>query len=258
MRKLLIIVAALLLLAGCGRVENPYQVDTVVRIPVDPTEAPTEIPTEAPETEAATEPPATTEAATEPEATEAPKTETPKKNTSTKKSSSNKTEKTKVTEPPATQPPETEAPTEPEVEEETAAATEPPYDPSSYVTGNLEKSILDQMNAHRREAGLDELTLGNRLSGIAALRGEEASEVWSHTRPDGRNFKSVLSDYDVGYSAASEHLVYVTGSGDAEAIVTKWMNADNREDILGAGFTKAGIGVYRCDGLTYVAVLLIG
>lgn len=221
---------------------------------------------------------------TEPEATEAAKKSTTgKKSTSSKKNTSGKkdtsakatepptTESTvteppvtemPVTEPPATQPPATEAPA-PEPPAEAPPATEPEptapplYDISGYSVGSLEKSMKDAINAHRSEAGLSELSLSSRLSAIASCRSYEISQVWSHTRPDGRSYKTVLSDYGYGGSA-QELLVYVSGSGDGAAIIEKWMNSDSHKELLLGGYSTVGIGIYRAGGYTYVTCLLVG
>ena len=201
----------------------------------------------------ATEPSATKPPATEPTATEPVVTEPPA------------TEPT-VTEPAATEPPETEPPmTEPPVTEPPATEpeeTEPEsteaelYDISGYSLGSLEKSMAAAINAYRAEKGAGELSLSSRLSAIASCRGYEISQVWSHTRPDGRDYRTVLSDYGYGGSAR-ELLVYVSGSGDAQSIVDKWMVSDShRELLLGSGST-VGIGIYRANGYTYIACLLV-
>ena len=235
---------ALLALAGCGR-EDPYRVDTVIRIPVDPTEAPTEQPTG--ETESVppvTEEP-TEEAPTEtvPEETKSAGEKKPSSSGNRKPSGSGSTQTEPVaTEPPATEPPETEG----------------AYDPAGYAVGSLEYAILDAINGYRVEAGLPELTLSTRLCGIAALRAEEVSRVWSHTRPDGRHYTSAMSDYGYGYGVSAENLAYASGSGDGAAMVSKWMDAGNRDSLLNPDFTTAGIGVYRSGGVTYVANILIG
>ena len=183
---------------------------------------------------AATEPPATEAPATEPVETEPSATETP------------------VTEPDETEVPATEpAETEPE-------PTDPPlYDISGYSVGGLEYAMKDAINAYRREAGLGELSLSSRLCAIASCRGYEISQVWSHTRPDGRGHQTVLSDYGYG-GYAQELLVYVSGSGDGQAIIDKWMASDSHRDLLMGGYSTIGIGVYRTGGYTYVACLLVG
>ena len=106
---------------------------------------------------------------------------------------------------------------------------------------------------------MEELSMSGRLSGIAFIRAQEISISWSHTRPDGRSYTSALGDYGYGYGTASEHLVYVSGSGDGAAIAAKWMSSDsNSADILSGSYSKVGVGVYRAGGMTYVACLLVG
>lgn len=219
MVKRICVLLLCLLLTGCGR-EDPYRVDTVIRIPVDPTEEATEVateptaaPTEAP-TEAPTQPPQTT-----------PPTQPPKPK------------------PEPTEPPETRKPRE----------TEGAFDPGSYSPGSLEKKILQELNAN----GDTELTLSRKLSGIAALRARELTVSWSHTRPDGRDYKTVLTDYGYGYGRVTEKLLNVPGKGDAAAIAASWLRA-SPEDFTGGEYTKAGIGLYRTGGYTYVCCILVG
>ena len=152
---------------------------------------------------------------------------------------------------PETVPVETVPPTE--------KPAEPPYNPASYGVGGLEYAIVDELNASRVGAELSELWLDGYLSGIAYLRAKEASSSWSHTRPDGRSYTSALSDYGYGCGGVTELMVYVSGSGDAAAITTKWMNSQTHsESILSGSFSAAGVGVYRAGGMTYVVCLLVG
>lgn len=269
------LLGVLLLCSGCGMEEDPYRVDTVVRIPVDPTEAPaaTEtaepVETEAPMEESTEEPTeAPTEAPTEepeqaPEATEAPKKTSSggSKGSSNKNNSTNKGSSSKETEPKETKPAPTEAPaTEPEVTE--PPETEPEdtlYDISGYSVNSLGYGIRDEINALRTAEGISELELSSRLSAIASCRGYELSQVWSHTRPDGRGYATVLEDYGYGAGAVTELLVYVSGSGDAASIVAKWAESDShRGSMLSESYSTVGIGTYRANGYTYVCVLLVG
>ena len=246
--SLILLLVMSLLLTGCAsaRAKDPFKVDTVVMIPVDPTEEPTEEPTEAPTAEPTEE---ATEMSTEPKETAPKKTSS---GSSSGKGSSGKTQKPKQTEPPQTEPP---IATLPLVE----MPTEPPFDPSSYNPGNLEYALLEAMNTYRMDAGVETLTLKKKLSGIAYVRAQEAVDYWSHTRPDGRGYTSALSDYGYSYGSSAELMVYATGSGDADTMVDKWMDsASHSEKILSAGFTTVGIGVCRSGGMTYVVCLLIG
>lgn len=270
-RVMLCVLAALLIFSGCAQSqEDPFKVDTVVRIPVDPTDEPTEelsiAHTETP-TEEITE--ASTEEITEPEETEAKKTaatsksstsnSSKKSSSSSKKNSSSKKEnKPKETKPRETEPKEAESvETEPLVVE-TEEPTEPPFDPSSHEMGALEYDILDALNANRTDSDVGELEADEWLSGIACLRAREASFSWSHTRPDGRSFKSALSDYGYGYDDAVELMVHTSGNGDAQAFVDRWMASETHSaNILSDGFTTVGIGAYDKDGVTYVVCLLV-
>lgn len=296
-RVVLCVMAALLIFSGCAAIqEDPFRVDTVVKIPVDPTDAPTEPETEAPTdepTQAPTE--ASTEAPTDPKETTPKKATTSSKGSSSGKSSSStssgksssssnstssKNQSTgkkepaatqpKATEPPATQPPATVVPetvpvttaateTIPPTEAPTEPPTEPPYDPSSYGVGALEYAIVDEINAYRTGEGLTELSLSGRLSGIAYIRAQEVCSSWSHTRLDGRNYTSAMSDYNYGYGVSAELLAYASGSGDAASMAAKWMSSDSHSaNILSSDFSQTGIGVYRAGGMTYVTCLLVG
>lgn len=184
---------------------------------------------------AATEPAATEPSVTEPPVTEPPETEPP-------------TTEPPATEPPATEPPETESP-----------ATEPPmYDIFGYTLGALEYAMLEQINAHREDAGLSALALDERLCAIASCRSYEVSLVWSHTRPDGRHFATVLDDYGYGTGSAEELLVYVSGFADGTAMADRWMQSDSHRQLLLGSWSNAGIGVYDANGFVYVTCLLIG
>ena len=270
----------ILLLSGCAKTDNPYRVDTVVRIPVDPTEATsvtapaepseTEAPTEAAESTEATEPPKSSSGGSSGKASSAKKPASSNK----KPASDNKQESEKPTEqgstsaiigalketlPKATEPAATVPETVPATEAvETVPPTEPPFEPSDYSPGSLDYAILEELNAQRTAAGLAELTMSKNLCGIAALRAREAAELWSHTRPDGRDYTSAMTDYGYSFSVSAENLAAVSGSGDGTVVVSKWINSDSQDKILSGSYTTAGVGVYRTGGVTYVVNLLVG
>lgn len=149
-----------------------------------------------------------------------------------------------LTEPAETAPPETEIP-EPTV-----------YTTSGYAPGSLEYALADQINTLRVQAGQPSLAFSTSLSCAAAMRAYEISVSWSHTRPGGRDWASVLPEYGIGYAAASEHLVYTAGF-DAAAIAAKWMET-NADALLNADVTTIGVGAYAQDGVTFLAAILIG
>jgi uncharacterized protein YkwD len=153
------------------------------------------------------------------------------------------------TEPPVvtpTEPPETpiEPPTQP-----------PSYDISDYRPGALEYAIAEEINAYRGEKGLPALAYDPDLCAIASYRSFEVSRVWSHTRPDGRSFTTVLSDFDYRVSAAAELLGYATA--DAAAIAAKWIGSEDHQEILLGSSDTIGVGIYSANGVTYVTCLLV-
>lgn len=215
-----------------------------------------------------TQPPVTEAPETQPSQTEIPETQLTAMEAAEADSSGTETVETDPpeTEAAETEPSETEtADTEPPEAEETE--TEPPetqspeaaiYDISDYVAGGLEYGVVDQINACRTEEGLEPLSMSGTLCGIASVRAYEVCLSWSHTRPNGSEWQSVLSDYGYGYGAAEEDLVHTAGF-DAASIVSKWMDSDSsRADILSADFTTIGVGVYSVDGTVFLAAIFVG
>ena len=248
-REILTVLLLALLLSGCGdtTVYLPEEAidptGTLIQIPVKPTEETESAPTDVTES--------TVPETTEPEPETTAPTETKPSN---KGSSGNKgggSSKPAQTHPPATEPP----PTEPPLAE--PVATEPPlYDISGYVVGSLEYEMLERINGYRTEEGLDLLSLDAYLCAIASCRSYEVSSLWSHTRPDGRGYESVLADYGYGGGAAGELLGYA--AGDGAAIVDKWMASESHRALLMGGSSVIGIGIYYADGVAYVTCLLVG
>lgn len=268
MKRTIIILLLVLLLSGCSRETQVWlpkeevvelQGRDVVRIPMG---AETEPARTEPATESEEEPePASTQPVIVGKATIAKKpTTTAKINTTTgsttKKDTITATGKPVSTEPPATEAPATEPPeTQPPITE--PPVTEPPtYDINDYRVGNLEYEMLDRINEHRAEAELELFWMDEWLCAIASCRSFEASQVWSHTRPDGRQFATVLDDYGYAASAVQELLVYDTGSGDPIAMADRWMESKTHRALLLGDYTTAGIGAYRVNGIIYVTCLL--
>lgn len=266
-------------LTGCAARGLLPEPDTVVQIPLHPTQAPAPSETDASETAGSTQPvPEETENSTEPGS--AKTGNSGKSSGGGKRSSGNGKSSTGTkagrssgeTAPQATVPPETDpasqtnapeqtqAPaTEPpqaETTAEPAAQSEEPYDISGYTAGSLEYAVLDQINAYRADAALAPLAMDERLCAIASARAYEISQFWSHTRPDGRWFGTVLADYGYAAGSASEVLAYATAPS-AAAIVAKWMEGGSTRDSLTGDYTTAGVGIYCTGGVTYLACLLV-
>lgn len=259
MKRICLILWMVLVLAGCKTIAD-IKPDTIVDIPLHPTELVTETVTEytqiIPPVEAL--PSQQTDAPTE------AATEKPCKPTSGSKPSGGKGStgsKPTATEPltqPATEPP-TEPPTVPPTEPPTEVPTAPPaYDPSGYSPRGLDYAVADAVNARRQAAGMGSLTFDARLCAIASVRAYELSLEWSHRRPDGSDGLTVLSQYGYGCGWAAENLH--NGAGSGERIVERWMSADSTAgNILSEAASAIGVGSYTTpEGLTFVAAIFAG
>ena len=250
MKKIVPILLILLLLAGC-KIETDIRPDTIVNIPLDPTEevteaatkevteAPTEVPTEAPTEKATVKP------------TEKPKSSS--KGTSSKKPSSGSSSKKE----PSTKATEAAKPTEPPTDPPTEAPTKAPEKPSgSYSPTKLDKAIIAAINEARAEAGLPELATSKKLTNAAAQRAFELSTHWSHTRPDGSDFSTVLREFGVSGSDPAECLYFDAGSFSADDVIELWMTTN--KTIFSEQLDTVGVASFREDGVTYICALFIG
>lgn len=256
MRRFFFVLALSLILTGCKSMQE-IRPDTIVDIPLHPTQEVTEPPTQ-PDT-------VPEESLTQPVETEPP-TEPPKEAATQPAvkggSSGSKAAATQPPTDPPTEPP-TDPPTEPPTEPPTDPPTDPPtepgaYDPADYAPGSLDRAVAESVNACRREAGLPALVLDTRLCAIASVRAREMSVVLSQNRPDGSAGISVLREYGYSYGAAAENLWF--GNGNATSIADKWMASEaHREKLLMEEASVIGVGSYTSsDGVTYVAALIVG
>ena len=106
---------------------------------------------------------------------------------------------------------------------------------------NYEEKILQLVNAERKKKNLQPLTLSKELSDAAKIRAEEQIQYWSHTRPDGREFKTAIQKGI--YKLLGENLN--RGADSPEQVGEAWMKSPaHRENILYPGYREMGIAVY--------------
>lgn len=213
----MICLLCLVLLAGCGRSENPYRVDTVVQIPVNPTEE--------------TLPEITVPA--EPEPTERPPAPTVGNSETT------------AFEPVQPVPAATEI-TIPQM-----AVPEPtaPFLPDE----SFGADILAALNGCRAEAGVGALIISDALGDIAAERAEEAATLWAAHRPDGREGVTILDDHGWTHTDAAQLLLHINGPDEPSAIAARWAGSAG---VLKENFTVAGVGFHTAGGTTYICCLM--
>ncbi|MDE6789118.1 MAG: CAP domain-containing protein, partial [Ruminococcus sp.] len=108
------------------------------------------------------------------------------------------------------------------------------------------------INTERTARGLKPLYCVPHLNKCAMIRASEASVYWSHTRPDGRNWSSVIDLDIVDLAHYSENLA--AGSETAEAALNQWRNSQNHWNaIISEYYTHIGIGIiYNPNGVNGV------
>lgn len=120
------------------------------------------------------------------------------------------------------------------------------------------REILDLVNKERKSNGLSPVEAGNtKLNSAAGKRASEQAIIFSHTRPDGSNWTTVLGEYGIKYGTAGENVAY--GQRTPEEVMQAWMNSSgHRANILNSSYKEIGIGVYYKNGTYYWSQLFIG
>ncbi|MFR1832153.1 MAG: CAP domain-containing protein [Lachnospiraceae bacterium] len=104
--------------------------------------------------------------------------------------------------------------------------------------------VIDLVNEERAKAGLKPLTPMEDLSKAARLRAGETAVNFSHTRPDGTSFSTILAQNQISYRGAGENIAY--GQKAPEQVMRDWMNSQgHRANILNSQYTSIGVGYYE-------------
>ena len=117
--------------------------------------------------------------------------------------------------------------------------------------------IVELVNEQRTKAGLGKVTLDNTLKDAAMTRAKETVTSFSHTRPNGTSFSTVLSQYNISYRGCGENIAW--GQNSPEEVMNGWMNSSgHRANILNANYKKIGVGYYKApNGRKYWSQLFI-
>lgn len=104
-----------------------------------------------------------------------------------------------------------------------------------------EWSVLKQTNRERLAAGLTPYSTFPALQTAANVREEELTTLYSHSRPNGSQCFTVLTESGLGYRAAGENIA--AGQTTSDAVMKAWMNSEgHRENILDSKFSHMGVG----------------
>lgn len=109
------------------------------------------------------------------------------------------------------------------------------------------QEVFRLTNYERQRVGLPPLRSAPVLKRIADIRAVEISKYFSHDRPNGRSWDSLLSQFRVGWRFCGENIAM--GQDNPKKVMSSWMHSSgHRANILGSQYTHIGIGVTRRNG----------
>ena len=118
---------------------------------------------------------------------------------------------------------------------------------NAYAEENFAVEVLNLVNAERANLGIEPLRLADDLQEEAEIRAQEIVEIFSHTRPDGSDCFTVMSNRG---RTCGENIA--AGHASASETVEQWMNSEgHRENILNPDFHELGVGYAYEDYSTY-------
>lgn len=136
----------------------------------------------------------------------------------------------------------------------------------SYVdidTDEIASLVIDFVNQERESRGKAALERNNELMDNAALRAEEISEQFTHSRPDRSSYNTVVTikNFGVGENIEATGGINVANS-DIEALakhlVKQWMaSPGHKRNILDSRYKETGVGIYVYDNNIYASQLFI-
>lgn len=147
---------------------------------------------------------------------------------------------------PETNQPETSKPetNKPEINQPETSKPETSKPETDKEDKSFAEQVADLVNAERVKAGLNPLTLDKEISSAALIRTKEIEKSFSHTRPDGRKFSTVLTDNGIRFYGAGENIAW--GYVSPEKVMEAWMNSEgHRANILDPDYKKIGVGYNR-------------
>jgi len=111
--------------------------------------------------------------------------------------------------------------------------------------GNAQ-SVLTLVNKQRSSYGRSSLVMTKELTEVAMMRAAELAVKFSHTRPNGQSYPSVVPR---NYTCAEN---IANGQTTPSVVMSDWMNSPgHRSNILDPDFSYIGIGCFQCGSQYY-------
>lgn len=123
------------------------------------------------------------------------------------------------------------------------------------------EQVWEIVNEERAKAGVSPLAFSAELNEVAELRAEELKELYSHTRPDGSECSTALTERNITFDWRGENITTFMNMGsDISGIaMDNWLNSEgHRRNILKKEYNNIGVGVSYKDGYYYLVQVFCG
>ena len=155
-----------------------------------------------------------------------------------------------------------------------APSTEPEKELPVWVSGYIHNSsgfdypeidtkafadeIFRLVNEERDKAGLPEVERREDVAPVTAIRAQELSEFFSHTRPNGEGYMSLMDEYGIQYRWAGENGAKVPATSGPSGMMNGWMKSEgHRNNILNPRHTGLEISVYQVGQMVYCSQMFV-
>ena len=126
----------------------------------------------------------------------------------------------------------------------------PVPDEPEYTEEQFADEVFRLTNLERIKYGEPQVQYNEDLHKASMQRAKEISIKFSHTRPDGTDSTSILSEYGIPDYNGSENIA--AGYTCPEDVIEGWMNSPgHRVSLLNTYSTHLGVGVYYSNGKYY-------
>lgn len=112
------------------------------------------------------------------------------------------------------------------------------------LTTNYTEKVVSLTNERRVQNGLSKLKKDERLMKAAQVRARELAEKFSHERPNGDSYLTVLVDYSIKHYGAMEN-IFKAEDNPISVVAAGMEDPGKRAIILKSEYTHMGVGYYN-------------